>query len=972
HGLSVTSYKLPSTDSKNLFNYMYGVYESYIMFDRLVRTYNRTGSFIYNYPSGLIFSDRAEDSPNNEVTMPADLHSSDYWATVFEGTVTLPVSGYYRFRTVVDDAFILAIDGQHMCAATNVCTATETHYLNAGQHAFYLGLVEWTGDAYVNVWILQPGETSYKPLPMDWLTPLSGASQVVGEGAILSNPGASFMINSAGGRFTPFTGTFNGPVGASLFKTGYGDFWTGYGAGGLINRAGILTVTSPAATYPSLSISGGGITLVNGGTVESLAGVGTLGFGSTVKKVYFTGDADCGISPDKTYTHRINFPTTQTVTINGLEFGAIGDFELKNWSTGQANRAMGAEDGICRMMEYFWYGSVDQSITLTGLQPDTAYEARFYFRNWDNNCRYGRMIFSAGSRGAGAIDCEFDSGWGAKDQMGYVACRYRTDEVGTFTTRVLSLVYDKIHIYGMSNELVEDASPAPAVLTISTPSDVRSAYRGAIGGDGTLVKSGTGTQIFAGPLSVSDKILVSEGTAVFEKPTLAQIEVAPGATVALHSGASVKGLAGTGIVQLDQPDPQPWGELQADGTFAAVPFPKLIRFTGDADCGVSSSKTYPLAMSLANVSDYEDVIHINDVVFRRGSPGGAVERDYRSGWTVQGTPATKHGGGNAGSIGTGSDQGIYQVLYGMNYGGSGAFVQHGLTANVRYETRIYMRIWDPNNVNRSVRIAYVDGGVEKEITFNEDDPSDRRPYYVACQYTATSNDFPIVFQSLANDGFHLYGLSTEVVGDSARTFDIDDDQTFSGTVLGDGEIRKTGIGSITFSGFFYNDAPLTVKQGAFLLGNVDSRIGNVAVQAGGAFGGIGEVGGSLGFAAGSRLVSGTASEIGTLTVRGGFVAAEGTDATFRFKGGHTGGFEAESITLPNTFNVDLIPTAGDNSLPASGVLFRSDDGFGSLDLTDWTLTANGEPLPSGAKVSFSSDGTCILFQNAAGTVMIIN
>ncbi|MBO7655603.1 MAG: hypothetical protein J6U40_11850, partial [Kiritimatiellae bacterium] len=56
HGLSVTSYKLPSTDSKNLFNYMYGVYESYIMFDRLVRTYNRTGSFIYNYPSGLIFS----------------------------------------------------------------------------------------------------------------------------------------------------------------------------------------------------------------------------------------------------------------------------------------------------------------------------------------------------------------------------------------------------------------------------------------------------------------------------------------------------------------------------------------------------------------------------------------------------------------------------------------------------------------------------------------------------------------------------------------------------------------------------------------------------------------------------------------------------------------------------------------------------------------------------------------------------
>ncbi|MBP5226276.1 MAG: hypothetical protein J6336_02720, partial [Kiritimatiellae bacterium] len=46
HGLSVTSYKLPSTDSKNLFNYMYGVYESYIMFDRLVRTYNRTGSFI--------------------------------------------------------------------------------------------------------------------------------------------------------------------------------------------------------------------------------------------------------------------------------------------------------------------------------------------------------------------------------------------------------------------------------------------------------------------------------------------------------------------------------------------------------------------------------------------------------------------------------------------------------------------------------------------------------------------------------------------------------------------------------------------------------------------------------------------------------------------------------------------------------------------------------------------------------------
>ena len=71
--------------------------------------------------------------------------------------------------------------------------------------------------------------------------------------------------------------------------------------------------------------AGATLALAGTETVSALTGDGTLAIGGHVYVVPFEGDADCGISADKTYTHLLDFPANgNPATINGVTFIAAG------------------------------------------------------------------------------------------------------------------------------------------------------------------------------------------------------------------------------------------------------------------------------------------------------------------------------------------------------------------------------------------------------------------------------------------------------------------------------------------------------------------------------------------------------------------------------------------------------------------------------------------------------------------------
>ena len=104
-----------------------------------------------------------------------------------------------------------------------------------------------------------------------------------------------------------------------------------------------------------------------------------------------TNDADSGVSPAKTYTHVLDFGTAGTATVNGVAFdqGLSGGAENRDYAVSipashPGNGNSQTTGDIAGVFEDMVYNNADGYVSLAGLTPGQAYQARLYVRNWED------------------------------------------------------------------------------------------------------------------------------------------------------------------------------------------------------------------------------------------------------------------------------------------------------------------------------------------------------------------------------------------------------------------------------------------------------------------------------------------------------------------------------------------------------------------------------------------------------------
>ncbi|MBQ9429955.1 MAG: hypothetical protein IJU44_00215 [Kiritimatiellae bacterium] len=986
HGLVGTFYDMPVANTAQFMALCGKVYD-YDAFRAYLDTLNVLGNYFFDCAEGSCFSDRATDAA---VSLPeqycnGSLHANaDHWAAAWEGVITIPATGEYKFYATLDDSMIMAIDGSVKLAHTNCFEALDVCYLNAGPHRFYLGIFEYTGNAYANLFVTAPGETGKHLIPIEWFTPYFGMQNLTGDGNLEPENGSNVAIANFNRGFTDslFNGTLYGKGNGLLATLGVGLQSFVYGSGNLLAGSGGIFISSGELDSAIVAVEERGSLFSNGGTVTSLSGNGAVNLGDTgLYLVNIGGDADSGISPDKQYTHLINFPLGTTATCNGVEFGEFGEFELQNWSTtAHTTRPVGGDQTFASLVDGFVYGSANETMTLKGLTPGSRYEFRIYFRNWDNNKRLVRSIFYVGGKPIASNTLDFDHCWGARDQFGAMVFRYTADDSGEMSVNFRSLLFDNPHSYAFSNELLAGAGPETSQeLTLSTTEGTKGYFDGTLNGEGSLVQDGYGTQYYRGANALTGGITVNAGRAVLEAggSVFGTATLGTAAVLELRNESSVGGLSGSGMVELTHGENGLWGELQADGTFADADIQRLVYFNSDADSGFGSSKKYIVAETFASGADTtKDVIPVNESFFRCYSPNNAntYYRDSRTGGSLSGLPTSSHGGGNMGNVAMGSDQGFYQILTGMCYNtATNALTVRGLISGKTYEMRIYTRVWEVGK-NRAITVSYnpTSGTGERTQTMslNEDDLESYLPRYIVCRFKASGNGHIVEVDSNTSDRFHCYAVSVEEARDYSRHFDIAEDQTFDGMITGLGEVKKLGGGTLTVNGSVMATGPWAINAGGLVFGNDSSTVGKVAVAGGAVFGGIGQVLDSLGVAANGTLVLGAAGSDGRLTVTKKAVIAAGAKAKAIVSSGNCGGIYAADLSLPANLSLDF-ETVNGSALPARATVFHSDAGFGELDLSGWTITVDGAPINSSTTVSIQNAGMDVVVENTGGTIMLL-
>ena len=189
--------------------------------------------------------------------------------------------------------------------------------------------------------------------------------------------------------------------------------------------------------------------------------------------------------------------------------------------------------------------------------------------------------------------------------------------------------------------------------------------------------------------------------------------------------------------------------ITAHSAFAADAVLTSGAFTGDADSGVTSAKTYT---AIANVIGGN--VTVNGATFL-GS-GGAVSG---TGWDLTGVPnqfPTGFGGNHTTTFGASV---IDDLFDGFQYGGNpGTLTMSGLTAGQTYVATLYNEAWGLGD-NRTQTITTSEGA---SLIYNEDalEASVVRYTFVATGATTALN-FAINNNTAAS--MHVYGLSNELV-----------------------------------------------------------------------------------------------------------------------------------------------------------------------------------------------------------------
>ena len=908
------------------------------------------------------------------------------WAAAYTANLVVPETGLYSFYTISDDQVIFMIDDYKVLSADNAAVASYGGcYLEKGFHTLYLGLFEISGNAYVTLYVKQPSESSYKLVPGDWLVPDVGAATLAGRGTVAADAGTVTSVGAGmdTGFNSGFAGSFAAANGGLVQKTGGGIMTAARISGDVAAKGGELALAGNS-TFDTVRASDGGSVHIIGGTIRKLFGDGKASFGNRVYTVpRINGDADSGFSTNKTYTHLVNFPLgSQVPTINGVTVNNTGTW---SWGGTQPASSWGndgdsAATGFARMVYRFIYGSADFNITLSGLTPGKLYDWRLYFRNFGTNNRNVVFVFSRGGEEIDRVTWNPD-----KDENGTgkpytaVGCRYVAGADGRVTVRVISLVNaDKCHFYGFSNELLGDFSGTQDVVSLQPAAGETARLTGGISGTAALSLDGAGTQVLGGTNSLPVPLAVNAGRLVLDSSAVvtAGVTVASGATLELQGSAQVNGISGAGSLHLGLGDNDPWGALQADGTFAAPDWPRRVNISGDADSGIAPFKKYTHFFDLGWADSTIRIVNGVPVFCSNGVDSNASYLDRHHGCTVRGVPATLFtdlSNASQKNIKMDDSNAMHAFFTKFQYAGNVTLTLGNLTVGKLYEFRLYVRNWASQN--RTIDLTYNDGTGNKTFAFNEDTAPDG---YIALRYTPAYTPSAGTTFTLKGDkrdqGFHIYAFSNEEVSEHVRVVNIDADMTYSGAISGNGELRKTGAGAWTLTGAGTASGAWAVAEGALVLDNATATTGPVAVAPGASFGGVGSAGGEVGVASGATLLLGTDNATGTLAAGSNVVIAAGAAVTVRYASdGSCGALaSAGSVTVPTSLTVTASPLVVGTKLTRRVQLFAAETALnGPSDLSGWTaVDAEGAPIRD-AKFDYDADGKSIWLNATAGTIFLI-
>ena len=946
------------------------------------KAFAQTGTLVAEQLMDCALGFSMDDSSN--MNLPEELQgnasTANNWMGYWEGYVTIPVSGRYGFRLECDDDGLLAIDGQNVTQCLGMRANSCSVPLAAGVHRIFAGMYDESGNAKLRIHMQTP-EGVVQILPLSWLTPDIPVGYLSGTGTI--DPESVLTVAPTNGLSSWF-GTLNGD--GALGKTGEGVFETKLTKGSLMAAEGLLAANSAGVADSVAVVSGAKASMTAGGTAKGLSGGGTFAAGAYAYGLKISCDADCGISSNKTYTHKVNVCSdsyttgiSPVATVNGVRFDNInaasgsGKFSSNIWGglTGQAQSSytdpQTGDTGLVLLLRTMNYAGKTNHVTMTGLVPGKVYDFRAYYRPYGSSDRKFRHVFETGGKEVASIvwDSNKDGGVTNSDPSitrGYsvVGCRYVAGADGKIVLHTYKVnVKDPngYHFYAYTNEEVADSAAGVTLVP-----GAESAFDGTIEGERAITVSGSGRQTFRGgiaaPLAVTGTVVLDGGAAA-----TGGVSVAQGGLLEMRPGSTAGALTGAGSVFLAHGEHGLRGALQADGTFAEPAFPRRIFFSGDDDCGISSGKRYAHAWNCGSNTVWTTVVNGAQLAqfYRNTTP-----KDDRRFVSMECPGGGEQSGSMRSSMSTGfAGTEIIRVLSGMCYGGlNSVFKFTGLKVGKDYELRFYNRAWSTFERQCIFKLDQY-GTVPATFDYNENDSD--MPCYIAFRICPTNTTFTMqaVSQQTANAP-HFYGITIEEALDYTRAVDSDVDGVFSGAVTGRGAFAKRGAGVQTFSGAVSATGPWTVEEGGLMLANNQASVSNVAVLAGATFGGFGRVEGDLGIAAGGHLAL---SAAGTLVVGGNMVVADESalDVAFNADGTGSGGLSvAGTLTLPDDLTIMLSgadrPQTRQRLLSATGGI--------TCDPSNWTVTdASGKPVTkAGIKLLGNSltlildKGSIILFK----------
>jgi fibronectin-binding autotransporter adhesin len=324
-----------------------------------------------------------------------------------------------------------------------------------------------------------------------WGTP--GVPNTAGANANLVAQGAPASLN------------LDAPVTVGHIQLDGANAWTVFGTNMMTLQAdvgGVSVLSTPSGTHTlatalalsnavlktgigtlvlSGSASGGKALNIGAGTVKLSGNVISIPTANT-----FTSDANSGIGTANTrygttgYNLALAFDQGANVTINGVTFVDTGkaasgtsgsiSWSLANWGN---NSAFGSfptgfqpvsDQQTYTLLNHFYYGAGNntQTLTLTGLTPGQAYDARIYYRSWNNpnNGRISNWTFDPGTATLTKLNALSED---SNTTGNYIDFPYVAGPEGKLVLNAANTSAASWHLYGFSNQQI------PNVLAPGTP-----------------------------------------------------------------------------------------------------------------------------------------------------------------------------------------------------------------------------------------------------------------------------------------------------------------------------------------------------------------------------------------------------------------------------------------------------------------------------------------------------------------------